>query len=214
MNLINSYKKTFPNLSLFTLSLELENLLSGSDSVLDLGCGDNSPIGFIDRKNTLAGVDAYKKSIDRSKKAKIHDTYLCKNILTVDKDFKKGSFDSVIALDVIEHLTKKDGYKLIKIMEKIAKKRIIILTPNGFVPQTGKDNHLQEHLSGWKVSEFKKMGFKVLGRYGLKNLRKEKAELKYKPKAFWGLISEASNILYAKNKPSVAYSLLCYKDVK
>src|SRR5688572_21983719 len=111
-------------------------------------------------------------------------------------------------------LNKKDGYRLLKIMNKIAKKRVIILTPNGFVPQTGKDNELQEHLSGWSVSDFRKMGFKVLGRYGLKNLRKEKAELKYKPKVIWSLISEASNILYTKNNPKEAYSLLCYKDVK
>ena len=147
--------------------------------VLDLGCGDNSPLGFIERKRYLVGVDGFKKSILKSKKLNIHDKYLHKNILDVKKDFKKKSFDAVIALDVIEHLEKKDGYKLLKLMEHLASKKVILLTPNGFVNQTGEGNGLQEHLSGWSVSDFKKLGFKVLGRYGIKGLRGEKAELKY-----------------------------------
>ena len=39
MNITKSLKKTFPNLALFTLAMELENLLSDCHSVLDLGCG-------------------------------------------------------------------------------------------------------------------------------------------------------------------------------
>ena len=89
MNIIKNIKKTFPNLALFTLSLELENLLSDCDSVLDLGCGDNSPIGFIKRKGYLVGVDGFKKSILKSKKLNIHDKYLHKNILNVKKILRK-----------------------------------------------------------------------------------------------------------------------------
>lgn len=213
MHIIKSIQKTFPNLALFTLSIELNSLLSDCDSVLDLGCGDNSPIGFIDRKEYLVGVDGFKKSIDKSRKLNIHDKYLHKNILEVRKDFKKNSFDAVIALDVIEHLKKKDGYKLIKLMDHLASKKVVLLTPNGFVNQTGEDNGLQEHLSGWSVSDFRKLGYKVLGRYGLKGLRGEKAELKYKPKILWGLISEISNIFYTRKKPRKAYSLLATKEL-
>ncbi|MEK7169201.1 MAG: class I SAM-dependent methyltransferase [Patescibacteria group bacterium] len=213
MNIINNIKKTFPNLALFTLSLELQNILSDCKSVLDLGCGDNSPIGFIDRKEYLVGVDGFKKSVDKSRKLNIHDKYLHKNILEVKKDFKKNSFDAVIALDVIEHLEKKDGYKLLKLMEHLASKKVVLLTPNGFVNQTGEGNGLQEHLSGWSVSDFRKLGYKVLGRYGLKGLRGEKAELKYKPKILWGLISEISNLFYARQNPKKAYSLFVVKNV-
>ena len=213
MNIVNNIKKTFPNLALFTLSLELQNILSDCESVLDLGCGDNSPIGFIDRKKYLVGVDGFKKSINISKKLNIHDKYLHKNILEVKKNFKKNSFDAVIALDVIEHLPKKDGYKLLKIMEHLALKKVILLTPNGFVNQTGEGNGLQEHLSGWKPFDFKKLGYKILGRYGIKSLRGEKAELKYKPKILWGLISEISNLFYTRQNPKKAYSILAVKEL-
>lgn len=214
MNILKNIKKTFPNLALFTLSIELDLLLKDCDSVLDLGCGDNSPLGFIEKKKYLVGVDGYRKSVLKSKSAHIHDMYLNKNILEVKKDFKRKSFDAVVALDVIEHLGKKDGYKLINIMESLAIKKVILLTPNGFVSQTGEGNGLQEHLSGWSVSDFKKLKYKVVGRYGIKGLRGEKAELKFKPKVLWGLVSELSNIFYTKTNPKKAYSLLCYKDVK
>jgi len=213
MDILKSIKKTFPNIGLFTLSMELENLLSDCNSVLDLGCGDNSPVGFIGRKKYLVGIDGFKKSILKSKKLNIHDEYLHKDILNVEKDFKRRSFDAVIALDVIEHLEKKDGYKLVKLMENLAVKKVIILTPNGFINQTGEGNDLQEHLSGWNVSDFKKLGFKILGRYGLKSLRKEKAELKYKPKILWSLISEVSNLFYTRSNPKKAYSLLVVKEL-
>jgi len=214
MNITKSIKKTFPNFALFTLSMELESLLSNCDSVLDLGCGDNSPLGFIERKKYLVGVDGFKKSIIKSKSKNIHDKYLHKDILEIKKDFNRKSFDAVVALDVIEHLEKKDGFNLIKIMEQIADKKVILLTPNGFINQTGEGNGLQEHLSGWGVNDFKKQGFKVFGRYGLKSLRGEKAELKYRPKILWGLISELSNIFYTRKNPRKAYSLLAYKNVK
>ena len=213
MNILKSIQKTFPNPALFTFAMELERLLIDCDSVLDLGCGDNSPLGFIQKKKYLVGVDGFKKSIQISKSKNIHDKYLHKDVLSIKDDFPKKSFDAVVALDVIEHLEKKDGFKLIKLMEHFATKKVILLTPNGFVNQTGEGNGLQEHLSGWSVFGFKKQGFKVVGRYGIRGLRQEKAELKYRPKILWGLISELSNILYTRNNPKKAYSLLAIKEL-
>ncbi len=47
------------------------------------------------------------------------DKYYRMNILDIETIFQKKSFDIVCAFGVIEHLTKDDGLKLIKIMEKI-----------------------------------------------------------------------------------------------
>ncbi len=62
--------------------------------------------------------------------------------------------DAVICIDVLEHLTKKEGLEFIKKMEKWAKKKIIIFT-NGYVPQDVDKNPLQIHKSGWSYNEFK-----------------------------------------------------------
>jgi hypothetical protein len=211
MEIFNKLKKTFPNLALFTLANELEYLLKDCGSILDIGCGDNSPLRLIDKKGKyLVGADIFHPV---SKKQNIHDRYYKMNVLDINKRFKNKSFDAVVALDLIEHLTKEKGYELLKKMELVAKKRIIILTPNGFMKQTADENKFQEHLSGWSIKDFKKGGFKVGGLYGLKYLRGEKAGLRLEPKVFWGIISELTHYLYTKKHPKYSYSLLAYKNI-
>jgi len=214
MEIIEKIRKTFPNMALFTLALELEELLKGCEEILDLGCGSNSPLSLLSKKKYLVGIDAYKNSIKESKKRQIHDKYFVMDVLKIRNKFKKKSFDAVIALDLIEHLKKSDGIKLLAIIEEIARKKVILLTPNGFINQRDINNNMfQEHLSGWGIRDFKKSGYKVQGKYGLKMLRGEMANLKWKPRFFWGIVSELTHFLYTKKNPEKSFSLLCYKDL-
>ncbi len=213
MEIINRIKKTFPNLALFTLSVELEKILKNCDSVLDVGCGNNSPLNLLDHKIYMVGVDGYNESINESKKRRIHNKYYLMNVLNINKKFKKRSFDAVVALDIIEHLTKKDGFKLLDMMQKIARKKVVVLTPNGFIAQGGEENGFQEHLSGWNIEDFIKCGYMVSGEYGLKKIRGEKAALLYTPKIFWGLISVLSHLIFTRKNPKYAFSLLCFKNL-
>ena len=57
---------------------------------------------------------------------------ICGDIRNLTDYFKRGQFDACIAIDVIEHLPKEEGLKLMEDMESIAKRKIIIFTPNGF----------------------------------------------------------------------------------
>lgn len=207
-------KKVFPNFTLLTFALALDRLLAGCDSVLDLGCGKNSPLRILEKKKLSVGVDAYAPYIRRSRKKKIHDKYYIMDVLQINERFKPKSFDAVLALDLIEHLQKSDGKKLLSKMEKIARKKVVILTPNGFIKQEDDETRLQEHLSGWTIGDFKKKGYKIEGMYGLKFLRGEKAELRFRPKFFWGAISELTHYLYTKNNPKYSFSLLCYKNIE
>ena len=43
--------------------------------------------------------------------------------MNLDNVVEPKTFDAVIALDLIEHLEKKDGFKLIEMMTKIAKRK-------------------------------------------------------------------------------------------
>ncbi|MEN6324660.1 MAG: class I SAM-dependent methyltransferase [Syntrophomonas sp.] len=72
--------------------------------------------------------------------------------------FPPKSVDSIFLLDVIEHLDKEEGRKLLKATEKIARQQIVIFTPLGFLPQHHPDGRdiwgynggaWQEHRSGW-----------------------------------------------------------------
>ena len=123
------------------------------------------------------------------------------------------SFDCVVALDLIEHLDKSDGFKLIKIMESIARKKVIIFTPNGFLKQEPYDDNIwQEHKSGWEVDEMKDLGFQVYGQGGLKYLRGDQARIKYRPEFFWSRLSYISQKIVEEN-PKYSFQLLCVKNL-
>ncbi|MBI3558924.1 class I SAM-dependent methyltransferase [Candidatus Gottesmanbacteria bacterium] len=155
------WEKIIPT-QVYCLKKELENCRS----VLDLGCGPDSPVKFCRQITYSVGVEIFKPYL---KKSKIHNKYVLGDIRKVN--FPKKSFDAVIVLDVLEHLPKNDGRKLIKKMENWAKKKIVINTPNGFYPQKDKDqNSHQRHLSGWEISELAKLGYKAKGMAGLKQL--------------------------------------------
>ena len=82
----------------------------------------------------------------------------------------ENSFDVVLALDLIEHLSKSDGYLLLYEMDRISSSLQIVLTPNGFVwqPPSG-NNPYNAHISGWSMDEFIPFGFsKILGVVGHK----------------------------------------------
>lgn len=217
---ISQFKKTFPSFVLVTFIYEIEKYLGGCKTILDVGCGDKSPIRLFEKKYTTLGIDGHKASIQLSKQHKIHDYYIVGNLKNLDKLVMKKSFDAVIALDVIEHFEKEDGYKLLDDMEKIAKKRVIFVTPNGFIPQYNKGNKLQAHLSGWTTKDFRKRGYKVEGIYGTKfcNIfRTEEAELRWRPKILWtfiwGVLVELSHYLYTKKNPEYSIALLAVKKL-
>lgn len=192
----------------------LARSLRGCASVLDVGCGTNSPIARVKKTFRSVGIDIFKPTIAKSKKDKIHDSYVVGDIAHLDRYFKPKSFDAIVALDVVEHLPKKVSLAMIAQMEKIAKKRVIILTPNGFYEQkTLEGNPYQEHKSGWSVQDFTSRGYMVRGLRGLKYLRKEFASIRYRPWFVWAPISFISEpILYFF--PRLSYHILAVKGFK
>ncbi len=78
------------------------------------------------------GIDIFEHSLEKSKKKKIHNEYYEIDYSQAEKSFEENSFDCVLASDFIEHLEKEEGYRLLKVVEKLARKKVIIFTPNGF----------------------------------------------------------------------------------
>jgi hypothetical protein len=184
--------------------------LDSSDTVLDLGCGYNSPIQYCDIAFSV-GVELFTPYLEESQKKAIHNEYVGADIREVD--FKPKSFDVVIASEVLEHLAKDEGYELIHKMELWARKKIILTTPNGNLYQdTYDDNPLQRHLSGWNVNELKKIGFKVYGMNGWRRLRGYKGAIKYRPQFLWLRISDISQWI-AYYYPRMAFQLFAVKKL-
>lgn len=74
------------------------------------------------------------------------------------------SVDTVFIIDVVEHLEKDEGERLLKDTLRVARKQVVVFTPLGFLEQylhpDGKDAWgldgaaVQEHKSGWMPSDF------------------------------------------------------------
>jgi SAM-dependent methyltransferase len=187
-------------------------ILSDCRSILDVGCGaDARLIRLVPGIPRSVGVDAVipqeTPSVAR------HSEYRQLDIRSLANHFPPRSFDCVVALDVIEHLDRVDGLHLLESMETIAEKKVIVFTPNGFLPQPpAPDNPHQEHLSGWSTEDFERRGYEVIGMNGWKPLRGPYAEVRWRPAALWRRVSQLTQPL-VDSHPRRAFQLLCLKVV-
>lgn len=111
------------------------------NSMVDLGChhaAHTPKLGFKDR----VYIDILPQVLDYESE---QEYFIQKDILEVEE----GSYnaDVVFGLDIIEHLSVENGYKLLKIMESISTKQILF-TPLGEM-WVGTSGHPEEHASGW-----------------------------------------------------------------
>jgi SAM-dependent methyltransferase len=191
--------------------LALRKALVGCESVLDVGCGKSADLRWLGVKHSV-GIDGYAPDLEEARRQNTHDEFILGSVLELDNHFKAGQFDAVIAMDVIEHLTKENGWRLMQAMEKISCHKVIIFTPSGFLSQrhSAKDD-LQEHLSGWEAAEMRQAGYQVFGMLGPKVLRGEFHALKWRPKLFWSCISLLGHFLWTRWVPEKAAALLCVK---
>ena len=207
----NFLRKIFPPVYVWYRK-ELIRQTEGADSILDLGSGHNSHVQFLDKKMYRAGVDLFDPYIEKSKSLGIHTEYFKQDVRHIE-NFKDKTFDITYSCDVIEHLTTEEGLALIKEMERIAKKKVIISTPNGHRHQESYDgNHLQEHHSAWSTEQFEALGFIVLGMDGLRALRMDESKIRFRPHKFWSFIANITQFFVYRH-PRNAHSLFCVKEM-
>lgn len=210
-----------------TLVYCLQEQLEGCETALDIGCGPSSPLQYCHNIKYSIGVEPHKSYFRQSRKSKIHDKHICKRV--EDLSFPTGSFDAVIMIEVIEHLPKKVGAKVLRKARKWAKKKIIVTTPNGFFPMTGVDkNPLQSHRSGWSIKDFEKVGYKCHGLAGAKFFYHHEnqvtsmtdatgenlyANIRFKPKLLFYILNSLIQI-FTYYVPQLSFEILAVKKVR
>jgi len=137
------------------------NLLKEVRTILDIGCGKGGSLFFIPaHKYLITGIDIYLPYLKYCVKEELYN-----NCILCDANylpFKTKSFDVVLLLSVLEHLTKDEGIRLLRTTQDIARKQVILITPNGMtVQEEHHGNPFQKHRSGWTPDEFKRLGYKV-----------------------------------------------------
>lgn len=161
--------------SRFLLGKELQNM----DSILDLGCSNYSTLSHLSYLNLhskrIVGVDIFEPCIIEARKLGIHSELVCCDALNFLKSCESNSFDAIIMVDFIEHIKYRYGLKILYECERVAKKKIILITPNGYTQHDVRtlDNPYQEHISGWSASDFEHLGYTVFGSDGSKFLSRK-----------------------------------------
>ena len=145
----------------------LEYILDNKEikSLLDIGCGRG--VYKVFRKFDSIGIDIFPENIRLAKENGNYKEVIEADINNIE--YKENSFDAIVCIDVIEHIDKASGEKLLEKIERIAKKIVIVNTAWGYqkIPKRN-DNVYLNHLCGWWPNEFEERGYKI---YPFKALR-------------------------------------------
>ena len=179
-------------------------------TILDVGCGRGDfAVTFRrhDAASWLIGVELYVPNLRYLKTRGLYD-----DLIAADARYlplRDCSFDAVLAIEVIEHLSKPEGFNLIQSMLDIAQYEVIVSTPVGFMEVYHRELSLSslsegeaellDHKSGWVPSEFRKQGFIVRGQYGPRFL----------PRDFAYALSFILPLSYLA--PNLGWSMVCLR---
>jgi len=143
----------------------LRSRIQKTEIVLDVGCGIR-PQTFFEPKVHICvePFEEYRKIIRPFFPNSGCFLFLKSDALTALKSFDDDSVDTVMMLDLIEHLEKDAGFELLREANRVARKQIVVFTPLGFFPMHfhgtatddwGLSGHVvQEHKSGWVPDDF------------------------------------------------------------
>jgi hypothetical protein len=161
----------------------------------------------------VGGVDGHEPSLMAAKEAGYTDV-TNSDVMSYLAKQESSSVDVVVALDVVEHFMKTAGLELIAEATRVARHKVIFMTPNGFQYQApAPDNPFQEHLSGWTPKEFYTLGFtRITGINGLRQLRGEYSSPRIQPMKLGLLVSGATNS-YVRTRPHRAFQFIAVKDL-
>ncbi len=139
-----------------------EGFINPCNILVDVGCGIR-PYIYSNSKFHVC-IEPFKEYINIAKSVfkDLNMLFLNNYALEGLRQFPDKSVDTVIMIDLIEHLTKEDGYALLQEADRITKKQIVVFTPLGYLSNHREGNdawglngqEMQEHKSGWLPEDF------------------------------------------------------------
>jgi glycosyltransferase involved in cell wall biosynthesis len=119
--------------------------------ILDCGCGIGRWGHLLRKNHELIGLDVMKDYLHRAKKGSCYAALIQCDLAHLP--FKESIyFDTALAVEVIEHLSKSDGVSFLLQLGHIAKK-IVLTTPKSFEHVYFGEGHPETHVSFWTRDE-------------------------------------------------------------
>lgn len=143
------------------------------DSVLDVACGygrwchliqANFWEASLPRPPAIDGFDAFEPNVEYCRRAGCYRKVWQQTLPSA----LEGSWDTVLACELIEHVPQEDVEAVVELLEHVARRRIIFTTPNFPAFRGGVDtivghNEYDAHLSYVSRSFFRSRGYRLRG---------------------------------------------------
>ena len=133
------------------------------DRVLDVGCGLGNNAALLRLRGVpcyIVGVDACTRHLHASAKW-FYDELIAWDLRVLPLPFRDREFNVALCTEVIEHLPKVEGLRLLGELRRVAE-RVVVTTPLKAHWEVGGDREpLEQHRSYWPPSELRRMGFKA-----------------------------------------------------
>jgi hypothetical protein len=192
----------------------LKRALRGCDEVLEIGCGEHSHLCCLPEKVWTVGVDSRLTARMNAEFHHTHDVISQCDGLEFLGGCSDGNYDAVVSCDVVEHLARADSARLVSEMERVARRKVVIVTPprwhdNG----TFAEDDPLGHRCFWTPDEFRARGYTVRGLKGPPWLRSGTAG---KVRGFapltlaFGLLAD---LTWLRNRPELAWTMWAEKTL-
>lgn len=109
--------------------------------------------------------------------------------LEIERLFVPGAVDLVTLIDVLEHFDQAEALEVLRQVDVVARRRIVLFTPRGAFPQAGHDSfglggeEFQRHRSAWEPRDLARLGYRVAVLEGFHDSRNESFVRAFGPNA-------------------------------
>jgi SAM-dependent methyltransferase len=187
--------------------------------ILDVGCGSGRTFRALELVDSIfnkklvdaysIGVDIFRSNLYEAKK--VYDEVILSDARYIP--VKPRSAELIILSEVLEHLDKADGLRLLDSLESVAIAQIMLTTPNGYVYEKSaqRDNPWQKHRAGYSKVELSRFGYTIRGIMGMRtrNMLDKDTSLDI----LIGILTLLPSWTIAYHWPLLANDMLAYKKM-